>query len=262
MSTGGLLAAELRKTVTLPAAWAGIAVAVLGSIAITVLNALTTRSAIDAGTPERVANTSAFETAFAAMPLGTVGAVVLGVVVISSEYAANSTDAGGGRQITATLAAIPRRVSLLAAKATVLVLLVTAVAALTLPATAGIANAVIGGAATETVTPAQALVRGLGGTLYWTLTGLIAAAVTLLTRSGLIAPIVLIANSSVVSVSLLLTNLTPLAHWLPDLAGRRLFTGVDTVEGGLAAGPGALVMTAWTVLLLTVAAVVFRRRDA
>ncbi|WP_154794603.1 ABC transporter permease [Occultella kanbiaonis] len=262
MRVAGLLAAELRKTVTLPAAWAGIGVAVLGSIAITVLNAVTTRSAIDAGTPERVANTSAFEAAFAAMPLGTVGAVVLGVVMISSEYAANAADAGAGRQITATLTAMPRRVSLLAAKVTVLVLLVIAVAAVTLPTTVGIANAVIGSAATETVTPEQALLRGLGGALYWTLTGLIAVAVTLLTRSGLIAPIVLIANSSVVSVSLLLTNLTPLAHWLPDLAGRRLFAGVDTVDGGLAAGPGALVMAAWTVLLLAVAAIVFRRRDA
>ncbi|WP_163542075.1 ABC transporter permease [Occultella kanbiaonis] len=137
-----------------------------------------------------MANTSAFEAAFAAMPLGTVGAVVLGVVMISSEYAANAADAGAGRPITATLTAMPRRVSLLAAKVTVLVLLVIAVAAVTLPTTVGIANTVIGGAATETVTPEQAPLRGLGRALYWTLTGLIAAALALAGKTMAAAAVV------------------------------------------------------------------------
>ena len=92
--------------------------------------------------------------------------------------------------------------------------------------------------------------------------GLIAFAITVVTRSGIVPLIVLIVNSSLVSVSLLLTRLTPLAHWLPDLAGRRLFGGVSTVEGGLDAVPGGLVMSAWTLALLLVAGFVFARRDA
>jgi ABC-2 type transport system permease protein len=254
--------AELRKASTLPASWVAVAVTLFGSAGITVLNAVAARTALDSGARESGELFSAFETAYAAVPLGTVGAVVLGVVVMSSEYAANSTDAGGGRQVTATLAASPRRTGLLVAKALTVVLLVALTAAATIPACIGVARLVIGSGPPETVSLDDALVRSLGAALYWTLTGLIALGITTLARSGIVPLVVLIANSSVVSFSLLLTNVTPLAHWLPDLAGRRLFVGMPTVDGGLDAGPGALVMGAWTLALLAVAGVVFSRRDA
>lgn len=254
--------AELRKASTLPASWVAVAVTLFGSAGITVLNAVAARTALDSGARESRELFSAFETAYAAVPLGTVGAVVLGVVVMSSEYAANSTDAGGGRQVTATLAASPRRTRLLVAKALTVVLLVALTAAATIPACVGVARLVIGSAPPETVGLDDVLVRSLGATLYWTLTGLIALAITTLARSGIVPLVVLIANSSVVSFSLLLTNVTPLAHWLPDMAGRRLFVGMPTVDGGLDTAPGALVMGAWTLVLLTVAGFVFSRRDA
>ena len=257
-----VLLAELRKCATLPAVWAGIAVAMLGSIALTVLNATTSRSALVSGRPELIADSSPFETAYAAMPLGTVGAVVIGVVVMGSEYTANSPDAGGGRQIGATLTAMPRRGGLLVAKAASVVLLVAAIAAVTLPVTVMIARLILGDLGVEHVATVDQLRRCLGGTLYWTLSGLIALAITTMTRSGVIPLIVLVMNSSLVSFSLLLTNLTPAAHWLPDMAGRRLFDGPYTVEGGLDAGPGALVMAGWTVLLLAVGGFVLHRRDA
>lgn len=257
------LTAELRKALTLPAVWAGIAVALVGSLGITLLNAVTARNAIAAGrADELLASTSPFETGYAAAPLGTVGAVVIGVILISSEYTANSPDAGGGRQLTTTLTATPQRLVVLAAKAVTVILLVAATAAVTLPACLALAHALIGDAGQETVSTQEGVMRWLGAELYWTLTGLLAFAITVLTRSGIIPLIVLIVNSSLVSVSLLLTNITPLAHWLPDMAGRRLFGGIGTVEGGLEALPGALVMTAWIVALLAAAGVVFSRRDA
>ncbi len=256
------LVAELRKAATLPGVWAGAGVAALGSVALTVLNASIARAAIDAGEPQRVADTSPFETAFSAMPLGTVGAVVIGVVIVSSEYARGRAEAGGARQITTTLAAIPGRTTVLVAKAVTLVLAVAAVVAVTLPASVGVALLLIGGDGSETVTLGDAVARGLGGTLYWTLMGLLALAIAMLTRGGIIPLVVLIANSSVVSISILLTNLTPLAHWLPDLAGRRLFDGPYMMEGGLDALPGGLVMAGWALLMLGIAGVVFARRDA
>ncbi|PUB20927.1 hypothetical protein C8K30_115138 [Promicromonospora sp. AC04] len=262
MSFWSTLLAELRKTATLPASWVAGTVTLLGSAGITVLNAIGTRAALDAGAPESRSFVSVFETGYAAVPLGTVGAVVIGVVAMSSEYAANSTDAGSGRQVTATLAASPRRIALLGAKALTVALFVALTAAVSIPASVGVARLIIGGDASEPVALDVALVRSLGATLYWTLTGLIAFAITVLARSGIVPLVVLIANSSLVSVSMLLTNITPLAHWLPDLAGRRLFGGLSTVEGGLDAGPGALVMAAWTLGLLAVAGVVFSRRDA
>lgn len=254
--------AELRKAATLPGSWAGIAVTVLGSVALTALNAGMTRAAIDAGQPESRAFTSAFENAFAAMPLGTVGAVIVGVVMMSSEYAANSPDAGGGRQIASTLTATPRRWTVLAAKAIVVVAVVLGSAALALPATLGVAAALIGAAGAETSTVAEQLARCLGATLYWSMSGLIAFAITVVLRGGIVPLIVLIVNNSLVSIPLLLSTITPLAFWLPDLAGRQLFGGDYLVEGGLDALPGALVMAAWTAALLVVAGVVFRRRDA
>lgn len=262
MSFGNVLLAELRKTATLPAAWAGIGVALLGSAALTLLNASTVRGAVASGRPELVADTSPFETASAAMPLGTVGAVVIGVIAISSEYTANSADAGGGRQIAATLTATPQRIGLLIAKAITVILLVAVTAAVTIPVSLTIARAVVGDVGIETVALDEAVTRALGGALYWTLTGLIAFAITVLVRSGIIVLIVLIANNSLVSIPLLLTNLTPLAHWLPDMAGRRLFGGDLIVDGGLDALPGGLVMGAWTVGLLAIAAVALTRRDA
>ena len=69
------LLAEFGKASALPAAWAGGAVALLGSAAITVLNAFTVRRAVLAGTHERVFGTSPFETGFTAMPIVGVGKI-------------------------------------------------------------------------------------------------------------------------------------------------------------------------------------------
>ncbi|MFD6096693.1 ABC transporter permease [Nocardiopsis flavescens] len=262
MSPGNTFAAELRKAATLPASGVAAAVALLGSSLVTVLNSVSARVALDAGRAEPGSLTSPFELGYAAVPLGTVGAVVLGVTVMSSEYTANSADAGGGRQITATLAASPHRLRLLLAKALTVVLAVAATAAVTIPVCVLIARLVVGDAAPETVGPQEMLHRFLGAALYWTLTGLIAFAVTVFTRSGIVPLVLLTVNSSLVSFSLLLTNVTPLAHWLPDMAGRRLFGGLATVEGGLDTVPGAIVMAVWTAGLLAVAAAVFARRDA
>ena len=261
MSFGGIVLAEIRKTVTLPAAWAGGAVMVVLSGALTAYNASSVRHALAAGRPGDTAFGSAFETAFAAVPLGTAGAVVIGVIAIGSEYTANSTDAGGGRQVSATLAAVPQRIALLAAKAVTVMLVVAAAAAVTLLATVSTASVLVGPHATSSVTGELVLTRSLGAALYWVLTALIGFALTVLTRSGVVPLTVLIVNSSLVPFSLLLTYLTPLAHWLPDMAGRRLL-GTDTIAGGLGAVPGAFVMAGWTLLLLVVAAVAFQRRDA
>jgi hypothetical protein len=241
-----------------------MAVAVLGSTALTILNAVTVRNAVASGRPELVADTSAFETAFAMMPLGTVGAVVIGVIAMSSEYTTVRDDAGGGRQITATLTATPGRLQLLALKALSVIALVTAIAIVAVPLCILAAKLTIGDVGEEIVSVDDAMRRWAGGALYWILMGLLAFAITVLARSGIIPLIILVANSSLVSFSLLLTHLTPFAYWLPDMAGRNLFNlpADSVVPGGLEALPGALVMAGWTVALLVVAGIVFRRRDA
>lgn len=270
MSLPRVLAAELQKTATLPAALVAVAVAVVGSIGITLLNALNVRAAVQSGRSGLVTSTSPVEAAFSAAPLGTAGAVILGVVVISSEYTTNSSDAGGGRQISATLTAIPGRFVVLAAKAVSVALLVAVAAAIAITASLALAHTVVGDAAAAAPDGrGDTIARAFGLALYWALTGLLALAITVLTRSGVIPLIVLIANSSLVSVSLLLTNVTPLARYLPDFAGLSLFVRDRAVVGDpldplglLNPFTGGLVMTAWVVGLLAISAGVFARRDA
>ncbi|TDC57031.1 ABC transporter permease [Jiangella ureilytica] len=235
------VAAELRKVLTLPATLGALVVAVLGPVALAALTA------------SQNPRGSAAEAALAAEPLVMVGAIVLGVVAVSSEY-------GGGRQIASTFAAMPRRPAVLAAKAAVVAVLVAAAAAAAFPAALLAARLVAGpGPDADGV-----LGRAVGGGVYAVLTALIALAITVFARSGVVPLVVLVANGSVVSVSFLLYQVTPLARYLPDLAGMRMVAGEDrlAIDDALAPVAGGLVMAAWTAALLAVAAVVLVRRDA
>src|SRR5690606_9258110 len=102
-----LAAAELGKAVTLPVVRAAVAGTVGGSAGLAALNAVGARNALVGGAAGAGFAPPAFDVAYAAAPLGAAGAVVLGVVAMSSEYAASSADAGGGRQVTTTLTAAP-----------------------------------------------------------------------------------------------------------------------------------------------------------
>ncbi|GAA0561417.1 hypothetical protein GCM10010172_50750 [Paractinoplanes ferrugineus] len=257
------LVAELRKTATLPGSLAALAVASVGPLGISLLNSMGVRNALRSGQPDLVAYTSAADAVFSAAPLGTVGAVVLGVIAVSSEYTANTPDAGGGRQITATLTATPSRLAVVAAKATVVALLVLATAAVTIPVCLGAANLVLGGLGTP-ADVGDTVARGVGAAVYWTLTALMVLAITVLTRNGIGPLIAGIVNSSLVSVSVLLSHVTPLAYYLPDLAGMRLFAddSIATFDGALDPIPGGLVMATWALGLLAISSVVFTRRDA
>ncbi|MNI95912.1 hypothetical protein D3C73_1542630 [compost metagenome] len=66
-------------------------------------------------------------------------------------------------------------------------------------------------------------------------------------------------NSSIVSFSILLAKVTPLAVYLPDRAGIDMFMSMsDRFHTPLT---GGLVMFTWVVVLMIVAAIVFHRRD-
>jgi ABC-2 type transport system permease protein len=255
-----LVSAELRKALSLPATAVALVVAVVGPIALAVLNASHVRDALSSGRAEGVAYTSAAEAALSAVPLGTAGAMVLGIVVISSEYTANSTDAGGGRQVSTTLIAAPRRWTVLVAKAVVVVALVVLAALVALSISLVVAGSIIGDASE----PGTPIGRFVGAGVYWALAALMALAITVLTRSGIVPLIVLITNGTVVSASFLLWKVTSLARYLPDLAGTRLFAGQTfaAVDDALPPVAGGLVMAAWAAVLLLVAGVVLNRRDA
>ncbi|GAB3623619.1 hypothetical protein GCM10027418_17020 [Mariniluteicoccus endophyticus] len=199
-----------------------------------------------------------------AMLLVSVSAVILGVTAMSSEYARNSTDAGGSRQVVPTLVAQPRRSVVLVAKAAAVALATIAVAWSALALSVAAATVAMGEHALPGDPPARLATRVLGGTLYWVLLAWIALAVATLARSGVVPLALLIVNCAVVPVSLLLARVTSLAQWAPDLAGRSLFGLPDelVVPGGPAAVPGGMAMAAWTLGLLALAGAYFVRRDA
>ncbi|MFI5564996.1 ABC transporter permease [Amycolatopsis japonica] len=228
---------ELRKLTSLPSVWVAVAVGVLLPAALTFFNARAASGNVDVG--------------FQELAFGVVGAIILGVVAVSSEYTTEGENAGGGRQITTSLTVVPSRRRLLITK---LAAVITAVAAL----------ATVSSTITLTIVEALGVSdfgRLPGVVLYWVLTALLASGLTLVTRNGILPLTVLILNTSVVTVTYLLTKLTPLAAFFPDLAGFRMF--IERVELPVRLSPltGGLVMAAWVAALLTAGFLVFLGRD-
>jgi hypothetical protein len=244
--------AEFRKLLGLPTAWIGLVLGIALAPLVVVLNAAYTRRAIAAGTLTDLSDLGLRE-----LTVGLIGPMVLGVVVVSSEYTSTGPDAPRARQLTATLAAVPRRPRLLAGKAAALVLVVTAQAAVTTAVTLGLVRVLYGDHA-----PAIDLARVAGAILYWALTALLAFAITLITRNGIVPLTLLIINSTVVSASYLLTKVTDLAAYLPDLVGTRMFLRGGDLPVTLAPLGAGLAMATWVVAVLAIGANLFHRRDA
>lgn len=246
------VAAEWRKLRSLPSALVAIGLTLVAMPALGMSTANRLAAQLDAGGGRVLGTVTTLTVGFELVPFAVLGPVVLGVVMIGSEYTRGSQDSGGGRQITASLTAVPVRGRLLLAKAVVLAGVSAALAVVVIPATIGLAQAALGA---HGHTWAELAPRVAGAVAYWVLMPLIAFAVTVVTRSGIVPMVFFVVNSSFVSVTYLLTRVTPLAAYLPDMAGSRMFTGQGPVQGGL-------VMLAWTAGLLAVATLVFTRRDA
>ncbi|MEW9531745.1 ABC transporter permease [Microbispora sp. NPDC049125] len=252
-----VLAAEASKLVSLPSAWIAMAAGVLVP---SVIAAITASSALDA--ISRGAKTAAgVDTGYQELAFGVVGVIVLGVVGVSSEYFTESAESGGGRQITTSLTAVPSRLRLLLAKMSAIAVVSALLAIVAAAATMGAVRVALGEHAPAL--GAEDIARLAGVVCYWVYTALLACGVTVLTRHGVVPLALLITNTSVVSVTYLLTKITTLANYLPDMAGVRMFIpklGGDSVE--MSPLTGGLVMTAWVTALLPIAAIAFTRRDA
>ncbi|WNV88365.1 ABC transporter permease [Umezawaea sp. Da 62-37] len=230
--------AELRKLLTLPSARAGFALGLVLPPGILMISAVPEEASRDAG--------------FVQLILGVIGAIVLGVVSTSSEYTAEGEDSPGGRQITTSLTGTASRARFLAAKAGALASAVAVLALVTATLTLALTRPL----------PDNVVPRVVGVVVYWTLTALLAHAITLLTRNGVVPLTLLILNTSVVSVTFLLSKITPLAAYFPDMAGSHMFLHRIASPVDIAPITGGLVMAAWVFALLAVAAVVVHRRDA
>jgi ABC-type transport system involved in multi-copper enzyme maturation permease subunit len=247
------VSAELRKLVGLRAMWVAVGAALLPAPAIALLNVAGALAAIRDG------RNDGSDAGFYELAFGAVSAVILGVTAMSSEYTSGGEDSAASRQIVTTLTSVPSRWRLLAGKAGALVVVVSVVALVTAALTLTVTRIGLGAHAA----PLGALApRVAGVVVYWVLMALLAFAIATLTRSGVVPLAVLIVNSSVVSIGQLLTKVTPVATYLPDTAGARMFIHHVGSPVDIAPLTGGLVMAAWVLALLAVAAVAFHRRDA
>ncbi|MEI3606568.1 ABC transporter permease [Pseudogracilibacillus sp. SE30717A] len=239
--------AELSKLFSLPGIWLAFLIGTFAPPAIAALDSMAEKKDIIAGVSTRLS-----EVGFIGLALGVQGIIILGVLAVSSEYLTESSESGGGNQITTSLTAVSSRLHFLLAKAgavTVISILLSIVAILT---TVSVTNLILGEYA-----PVFETSKLIGVVCYWTFTALLAFGITILTKNGIIPLAVLIINSSVVTVSYLLTKVTKLAFYLPDLAGSDMFIS----DGFHTPFTGSLIMFAWVAVLLIVAGIVFHRRD-
>jgi ABC-2 type transport system permease protein len=219
---------ELLKLAGLPSVWVAAALCLLVPPALVVLAGQNVQDTGDRG--------------FVELTVGVLGALALGTVAAGSEFR--------GRQIRTSLLCVPSRLRLLTAKIAAVALTVAVAALVSAVLTLVVAGAPVAGA------------RVAGLVVYWVLDALLAFGITLLLRSGVLPLTVMIVNTTAVSFTYLLTKVTPLAAYLPDMAGAHMFIHDMNTPDELSPVTAGLVMAAWVVALLTVAGLVFHRRDA
>lgn len=243
MSAGlRVVRAEIAKLAGLPSCWLGATLAAFGGPSL----GFALR-----GTPSVSGNRG-----FDELMIGLVGVVVLAVAAAGSEYSADSAlmsgHATGSRQMVTSLLAVPRRGRVLAAKAVAVTVTTLGLAVVAVPLTMLVTR---GGLDRDLAG------RYVGVSLYWVLMALLALAIAALARGVVVPMVALLANMTLVSVTFLLTRLTTLAYYLPDMAGAHLFARNGLFEQ-FSPVTGGLVMAAWTAVLLVAAGVTFDRRDA
>lgn len=182
---------------------------------------------------------------------------VLGVMVIASEYSTG--------MIRASLLAVPSRVPMLAAKGTVFALLVLAVGELTAFASFFIGAPIMQSKVPVAIGDPGALRAVVGTGLYLALLGLFALAIGAIIRHT---------AASITAVIAFVLVIAPMTGFIPGSAGTYINAYLPTEAGYLITqqhpraedvlGPwqGLGVLALWTILLLGIAAVLLRRRDA
>ncbi|GAA0481893.1 ABC transporter permease [Paractinoplanes deccanensis] len=246
--------AELTKFRSLRSSWVTLGLALLFLIGFGVIAAAQARTGNDAPGAEGATGYSMalFGVTFALIALG-----VLGVLTSSAEYTTG--------MIRSTLAAVPRRLPVLWAKAAtygVIAFVVGAVGALV----AFLAtSAILSGTSSAVSLSDAGVVRGLlGAGVYLGLAGVIGVALGVLLRStaggisALVGTFLLVPGLMALLPDSWSDAVTP---YLPSNAGASLYA-LTQGDGALSAGAGLLVLLGWTALALVGAAYRLKRSDA
>lgn len=251
VTTPRLVNAEWIKFRTLRSSWYTLLAGVLGLIAIGGAIGYNTGKNFVGLAPEDAVPSSVLQGSNLAQLL----IAILGVLFVTGEY--------GTGMIRSTLAAVPKRVPVVVAKAVVfgLVTLVTMVAASVATFFTGQVFLRHYGHGVALTDPGVLRVV-LGTGVYLTLIGLFAMGVGWIVRStagGISAAVALL----LVLPSLLglVSFVKPVVRYLPSEAGGSFISSLHAPDT-LTAWPGLAVLAAWALGSLVVAAVALRRRDA
>jgi ABC-2 type transport system permease protein len=193
----------------------------------------------------------------AGFDLGQLAIAVLGVIVITSEYSSGA--------IRSSLLAVPRRLLMLAAKATVFGALIFVVSAITVFAVFFIATTIYHPDFVVTLGQPGVLRATIGGILYLTVLGLFAMAIGGLIRHTAGAIATVIGLILVVPIILSLIPGTIAAHidaYLPTNAGHLIGQTAQQSGDLLSPWQGFGVFCLWTAVLLIGAGWLLQRRDA
>ncbi|MBB2745879.1 UNVERIFIED_ORG: ABC-type transport system involved in multi-copper enzyme maturation permease subunit [Microbispora rosea subsp. rosea] len=237
------LAAELSKLVSLPATWLTLG----GTLAVNLILAI---AFTIAGLRGSTGTGSTPDIGLASIGYAQAGFVVLGVLAACSEYT--------GGQIRTTLTAMPRRALQFTAKHVALAIVVLPAAAITAASGIVLAAGVLGDAAAP-VTSGRVAGALSGVTAYLALTTLISAAVGALARQTLAAVVVLLGYLFIAGP--LLRDHVSAAKYLPDSAGAAMWFPPADDAGAVTPVHGALLLMAWTAVLMAVVVLGYRRWD-
>lgn len=254
---GGILRGELIKLLSLRSTWWMLASTVVLITLISLAVAWSLEEiAADPMTAPELATTNGAEFVAGGFQMGMVTIAALGALLITGEYSTG--------MIRSTLAAIPTRIPMLAAKAIVLAGLTLAVSTVSIALSYLVAMPLL--ARYDMVPPLDDMDTWLtfGGTVYFLIaTGLFALGVGALLRSTAgaitVALLVLLVLPGVLSF-ITLDWVETIAGYLP-LPASAAFIGGDQ-SADLSAGTGILVIAAYALVPLIAGGVLLRKRDA
>jgi len=241
-----ILEAELDKLVTLPL----IGLTLMGTF---IVNLALTAAFTSASVQGAVGAQSILNIGLASMGYLQAGFIILGIIATCSEYT--------GGQIRTTLTTIPWRGFQLSTKHLALAIITIPVAFII--TASGVLYTVIIMRDTAVVIDIDKMIRTLvGATGYLTLTTLLSAAIGALLRRTTPALVILLGYYFVVS-PLSRDFLPSINNYFPDTAGSYMYVPASS-DGINVLTPmqGTGISMLWTLIFITVAIVLYRKRDA
>ncbi|MDV8009124.1 hypothetical protein [Rhodococcus sp. IEGM 1318] len=256
----GLLKSEWTKLVSLRSAIWSLSLLVVVTVGFTALFTWFTVSYWDRVDPlaqMQIVADPTRQILGAGFQLGQLAVCVLGVLVMTSEYASGT--------IRASLLAVPARIPVLAAKSGLFMVVVFVVGELAAFPAFFVGSAVMGSRVSVSLGDPGVLRAVVGAGLYLSVLGVMAIAIGALVRHT---------AGAVTGIIGFVLVLAPLAQLLPGSIGQHVHAYLPSQAGSLIASPkqapgdllsawqGFGVAVIWTVLLIGFAGYMLRRRDA